>query len=100
MNILIRNDGDDALVGWPPINSWRKKFRHDNYGVQDAENNEINRSRFVGLMRGSKSNNLYVKVKMEGVGIARKVDLSLHHSFQKLKKTLMDMFEKCGHISK
>ncbi|CAL5198659.1 unnamed protein product [Lathyrus oleraceus] len=36
----------------------------------------------------------YVKVKMEGVGIARKVNLSTHHSFHTLNKTLLDMFGK------
>jgi len=29
---------------------------------------------------------------MEGVGIARKVDLGMHQSFQTLMETLMDMF--------
>ncbi|GFY80898.1 indole-3-acetic acid inducible 5 [Actinidia rufa] len=43
-----------------------------------------------GGPRGSKST--YVKVKMEGVAIARKVDLSLHHSYQSLRDTLDGMF--------
>ncbi|GFS30818.1 indole-3-acetic acid inducible 5 [Actinidia rufa] len=40
--------------------------------------------------RGSKST--YVKVKMEGVAIARKVDVNLHHSYQSLRDTLDNMF--------
>ena len=40
----------------------------------------------------------YVKVRMEGEGIGRKVDLSLHHSFHKLKQTLISMFGKCKSI--
>ncbi|CAK8563445.1 unnamed protein product [Lathyrus sativus] len=36
----------------------------------------------------------YVKVKMEGVGIARKVNLSRHNSFHTLNQTLLDMFGK------
>jgi auxin-responsive protein IAA len=38
---------------------------------------------------------MYIKVKMEGVGIARKIDVSLHHSFPTLKQTLLDMFGIC-----
>ncbi|KAI4376678.1 hypothetical protein MLD38_014414 [Melastoma candidum] len=34
----------------------------------------------------------YVKVGMEGIGIGRKVDLSLHHSLHSLKHTLLPMF--------
>lgn len=46
-----------------------------------------------GFWRGLDLNNSrYVKVKMEGVGIARKVDLREHHSFDALRATLMNMF--------
>ncbi|KAI4379484.1 hypothetical protein MLD38_005774 [Melastoma candidum] len=34
----------------------------------------------------------YVKVGMEGIGIGRKVDLSLHHSLHSLKHALLPMF--------
>lgn len=54
------------MVGWPPIKSRREKH------------------------------STFVKVKMEGVVIARKVDLSLHNSYQQLKDTLDDMFERSG----
>ncbi|KAI4380456.1 hypothetical protein MLD38_006646 [Melastoma candidum] len=37
-------------------------------------------------------NSTYVKVTMEGIGIGRKVDLSLHHSLHDLKNTLLPMF--------
>ncbi|KAJ4792611.1 Auxin-responsive protein [Rhynchospora pubera] len=56
------------LVGWPPVKcSWTK-------GSSDAD-------------EGS-----YVKVTMEGVVIGRKVDLSLHHSYEDLFNTLDRMF--------
>ncbi|KAK7264898.1 hypothetical protein RJT34_32511 [Clitoria ternatea] len=91
-------DGVEALVGWPPLNYWRKKLRID----EVADNSDdhmlwIDNHRDVGV-RGSR-NTLYVKVKMEGVGIARKVDLCMHQSFQALKQTLMDMFGKCHQLS-
>lgn len=38
---------------------------------------------------------LYVKVKMEGVAIARKVDLGQHQSYHTLATTLLQMFGKC-----
>ncbi|GJW82734.1 auxin-responsive protein IAA29 [Tanacetum coccineum] len=38
---------------------------------------------------------MYVKVHMEGIGIARKVDLNLHNSYQTLVQTLANMFGKC-----
>ncbi|XP_058206884.1 auxin-responsive protein IAA28-like [Rhododendron vialii] len=57
---------EDEVVGWPPIKSWREKL------------------------------STFVKVKMEGVVIARKVDLSLHNSYQELKDTLVDMFRRSG----
>lgn len=41
------------------------------------------------------SHSLYVKVKMEGAAIARKVDLGQHHSYYSLATTLLHMFGKC-----
>lgn len=41
------------------------------------------------------NHSLYVKVKMEGVAIARKVDLGQHHSYHSLATTLLQMFGKC-----
>ncbi|CAL0330484.1 unnamed protein product [Lupinus luteus] len=88
-----KNDGND-VVGWPPVNSYRKKLRHDNYGDDVAW---IHRQPHSHVSVGS---TLYVKVKMEGVGIARKINLTKHHSFQTLKETLMNMFGKCHQLSK
>ncbi|KAB1199376.1 Auxin-responsive protein IAA13 [Morella rubra] len=77
------NGGDgDGAVGWPPLNSWRhKRLCHDNDPTENG---------YACGARGP--NSTYVKVQMEGVAIARKVDLSLHHSFQTLTETLLDMF--------
>lgn len=52
------------LVGWPPVKCARR----------------------------SGGGGGYVKVKMEGVAIGRKVDVSLHGSFQDLLRTLRRMF--------
>nr|KYP55729.1 Auxin-responsive protein IAA13 [Cajanus cajan] len=104
---ITKNDHDEdveAIVGWPPVNYLRKKLRVDNCGDEVVGNNDhmlrLDHHRHHdhgsdGVVE-SKSNTLYVKVKMEGVGIARKVDLGMHQSFQTLKETLMDMFGKCN----
>lgn len=77
-SIINRNEGEESgVVGWPPVKSWRRKLCHQKHG---------------GGGGGLKS--MYVKVKMEGVGIARKVDLSLHGSYQTLTHTLIGMFRK------
>ena len=97
MERIIRNDVETLVAGWPTLNSWRKKFRQDSHDLHStAENDEtVEINSYGGSLQVRRSNTLYVKVKMEGVGIARKVDLSLHHSFKTLKQTLMDMFGKC-----
>ncbi|PKI52576.1 hypothetical protein CRG98_027048 [Punica granatum] len=64
-------------------------FQSHKVPLEDSESSE------------SKSNTRkYVKVMMEGVGIGRKVDLSLHPSFHALCHTLMDMFGICELIFK
>ncbi|XP_059635133.1 auxin-responsive protein IAA29-like [Cornus florida] len=87
---------EDGVVGWPPINSWRKKLCNQNHGGQAADINGMvdnGGGRGGGGGGGGRgSNSMYVKVKMEGVAIARKVDLSRHESYETLTDTLVDMF--------
>ncbi|KAL5559786.1 hypothetical protein UlMin_035997 [Ulmus minor] len=75
----IDMDEEDHVVGWPPINSSRRKLLH---GGRMARKQNV------------RSNSIYVKVKMEGVAIARKIDLRLFHSYQTLKSALLTMFAK------
>ncbi|XP_047157397.1 auxin-responsive protein IAA29-like [Vigna umbellata] len=100
---ITKKDEEDAedIVGWPPVNYWRKKLRVDNIGDRDevvGKNNHVvwvDRCHGHGCLttgRSNSSKSLYVKVKMEGVGIARKVELGMHQSFKTLTETLMDMF--------
>ncbi|GAU11862.1 hypothetical protein TSUD_194850 [Trifolium subterraneum] len=78
---ITKSDENDeeALIGWPPVNHQRKKLRC-NDEEDDYDHNQRN----------------FVKVKMEGEGIARKVNLTTHHSFHTLNQTLINMFGKCG----
>lgn len=64
-----------CIVGWPPIKASRKL-------------------QFGGGMRegSDETKGGLVKVKMEGVAIGRKVDLTVHDSYQTLIQTLNNMF--------
>nr|XP_043605844.1 auxin-responsive protein IAA29 isoform X2 [Erigeron canadensis] len=95
---------EDGLDGWPPLHSWRKRFIEENHiegvgfnGRVDEEGEEIN-----NVMNNNNNNNnnelLFVKVKMDGVGIARKIDLNTFHSYQMLTTTLLHMFDKYAEI--
>lgn len=87
-------DDDNQIVGWPPIRSWRKKllgggghgYRMGAADQRAADNNNNG---------GGGRNSIFVKVKMEGVMIGRKIDLMLFNSYQALTTTLLNMFAKC-----
>ncbi|XP_068648904.1 auxin-responsive protein IAA31-like [Aristolochia californica] len=68
---------EKRVVGWPPVKSWRK---HLCAGGEAA------------YKRGAAAPSLYVKVKMEGAAIGRKIDLSNCDSYQTLNSTLNRMF--------
>ncbi|KAE8657882.1 AUX/IAA transcriptional regulator family protein, putative isoform 2 [Hibiscus syriacus] len=86
---IFTND-EEGLVGWPPVKTWRNKLQRQipNGG---ADNNHVASENDCGGNRAS--NSTYVKVKMEGVGIGRKIDIGVHHSFETLTTTLMTMFD-------
>ncbi|CAI9758941.1 unnamed protein product [Fraxinus pennsylvanica] len=86
-------DEEDGIVGWPPINSRRMKICHHQHNRRGC----TTPTNYMAVKNGcgtdgSRSNSTYVKVKMEGIGIARKIDLSRHHSYQALIDTLMAIF--------
>lgn len=84
---------ENHVVGWPPIKSWMKKQLHQQQ--QQQQHHQGGRVKNDGVAeRSGGRNSLYVKVKMEGVAIARKIDLRLFHSYQALTNTLISMFDK------
>nr|AXS76500.1 IAA5 [Betula platyphylla] len=89
---------ENHVVGWPPIKSWRKKQLHQHQGgqIKNYDHQTADQIRSTG----GRSNSLYVKVKMEGVAIARKIDLRLYHSYHTLTNTLIGMFSKYPKIDK
>lgn len=82
-------------MGWPPIKFRRKKICSD---YRDDNDRTVLQNGSAGVGGGVNPNSKYVKVKMVGVGIARKIDLSRHHSYQTLTNTLINMFGKCKYI--
>ncbi|PIN14688.1 hypothetical protein CDL12_12674 [Handroanthus impetiginosus] len=92
-----RNDNveNDLVVGWPPVKSWRKQLCQQSH--RGTATNYVNVENAAGG-GGRGSNSTYVKVKMEGVGIARKIDLRNHNSYQTLIASLITLFGQCeGH---
>ncbi|XP_054799336.1 auxin-responsive protein IAA31 [Prosopis cineraria] len=83
------NEEENLLVGWPPIKSWRKKKIH-----QQHQRVPIRNDRVLGENGNRGSNSLFVKVKMEGVAIGRKINLRPYSSYETLTNTLMSMFDK------
>ncbi|XP_004150206.2 auxin-responsive protein IAA29 [Cucumis sativus] len=95
------NDSDEeeeeenGLVGWPPLKKRRKSlFMKEGVGRRAVIRRPAVKNDGVFWRGLDLNNSRYVKVKMEGVGIARKVDLREHHSFDALRATLMKMFDE------
>ncbi|KAJ4959483.1 hypothetical protein NE237_026594 [Protea cynaroides] len=87
----------NGIVGWPPIKRCRSNLhlRHHFHGHDHHQQQQNQAGQVQNDQRNEiRPNSMYVKVKMEGVAIGRKVDLSLHHSYQTLINTLIDMFGK------
>lgn len=82
-------------MGWPPVKAtWKKLHRQIPYGGGADHNNRMVAAK-NGCVGRAIPNSTYVKAKMEGFAIARKIDLSVHHSFETLTSTLMTMFGIC-----
>ncbi|KAJ8753233.1 hypothetical protein K2173_017841 [Erythroxylum novogranatense] len=87
LNKLDDNDKGEAIVAWPPIKLRRKKFYHS-----QSKNNRTEGNGCIDCRRGSSSSK-YVKVKMEGEAIGRKINLSLYCSLTTTKQALFRMFD-------
>nr|GEW78432.1 auxin-responsive protein IAA29 [Tanacetum cinerariifolium] len=82
-----------------PINTFfneeyqEKRLIEENY-IDDIElNGRVDEEgESINVMNNNKE--LFVKVKMDGVGIARKINLNVFHSYQMLTTTLIHMFDK------
>ncbi|XP_047951875.1 auxin-responsive protein IAA31-like isoform X2 [Salvia hispanica] len=84
----------DAVVGWPPVNSRMRKVAEHHRRESTAANYVTVDNGGGGGGGGGRLNSMYVKVEMEGIGIARKINLGIFGSYQALTAALMAMFGK------
>ncbi|KAI3468016.1 hypothetical protein Pfo_024679 [Paulownia fortunei] len=95
LNVNDENSDEEnqEILGWPPINSLRKELLHLHQGGLMGDHQAAERIIAV-------RNYMYVKVKMEGVGIGRKIDVRLYDSYQALTNALINMFVKYSEIDR
>eukprot|EP00250_Pteridium_aquilinum_P010432 c19383_g1_i1 orf=444-1922(-) len=101
---LDNNRSKAPVVGWPPVRSFRKNT------LQAAQTNRTSSEDFQTKSIGGTSNGgavdvpehvnannsknaFFVKAKLDGVRICRKVDLKAYNSYDGLKSALQEMFQ-------
>lgn len=90
VNDVVDSNGAEGneLVGWPPVKSWRRKLMCQHQGGRMVADRTVEKE-------SGGAGPTYVKVKMEGVAIARKINLNLYQSYQTLTNSLIAMFARC-----
>ncbi|XP_016731822.2 auxin-responsive protein IAA11 isoform X2 [Gossypium hirsutum] len=99
-SVAVAANGSSQVVGWPPIRAYRMNSMVNQAKVLTMENRKKETSMVenssIGGYRNDGNTKLkkstFVKVNMDGTPIGRKVDLNAHESYEKLAKTLEDMF--------
>ncbi|GMI85736.1 indole-3-acetic acid inducible 11 [Hibiscus trionum] len=100
-------NGSSQVVGWPPIRAYRMNsmVNQAKASVTEGFNSTMDNGKKETLMVENSTigsyhtsgntklrKSLFVKVNMDGIPIGRKVDLNAHDSYEKLAKTLEEMF--------
>ncbi|KAE8684598.1 Auxin-responsive protein IAA11 [Hibiscus syriacus] len=109
-SVAAAANGSCQVAGWPPIRAYRmnsmvnqaKASVTEGFNSTTTENcrkeTSMVENSTIGSYHSSGSNtnasrtSLFVKVKMDGIPIGRKVDLNAPESYEKLAKTLEEMF--------
>ncbi|XP_020221684.1 auxin-responsive protein IAA13 isoform X2 [Cajanus cajan] len=106
------------VVGWPPLGAYRMnsynshakspatevvdsivdKRASNSSGVRKSADGGSDSSNIISKEKGNLRSSLFVKVKMDGIPIGRKVDLSAHGSYETLAQTLEDMFDESATV--
>lgn len=83
-----------AVVGWPPVRRSRKNITTSSSKVVSLPEKVA-----TDVIGGKKTisdhvdnSSLYVKIKMDGVAIGRKVDLKAYDNYQKLSSAVDELF--------
>ncbi|GMH04543.1 hypothetical protein Nepgr_006383 [Nepenthes gracilis] len=91
-NVTENKGGEDWIVGWPPISSYRKR---KNLCRQDNNGRRVNYPTVENRGVGGRWSSRYVKVQMEGVVITKKINMSFlhyHQSYEMLTSSLVGLF--------
>ncbi|EOA17318.1 hypothetical protein CARUB_v10005589mg [Capsella rubella] len=108
-SIIYEEEENSEVVGWPPVKTCMIKYRsyhqrhshrnHHHYPYHHhGRRNTVMNNRMAAIESvGSSStitsrSSMYVKVKMDGVAITRKVDIKLFNSYESLTDSLIAMF--------
>lgn len=94
--VHIRVDGSSLLpvVGWPPVRAHRKnnfdglsllKFDHE---MQESKSD----AKRLKLEIDNEVQSVFVKVKMEGYSVGRKVNLKVYDGYRSLSRALSKLF--------
>eukprot|EP00256_Glycine_max_P009966 XP_003520614.2 LOW QUALITY PROTEIN: auxin-responsive protein IAA11 [Glycine max] len=107
------------VVGWPPLGAYRmniynsqakspatevfnstvdNKRASNSTGVRKTADGGSDSSNIIFKEKGNLRSSLFVKVKMDGIPIGRKVDLGAHGSYETLAQTLEDMFDESATV--
>ncbi|KAL0698115.1 hypothetical protein Bca4012_054237 [Brassica carinata] len=107
-SIVFDEEENSEIFGQPPVKSCMTKYhnyrhysRNHPYHHHGRRVNASNLTTTIERVRPSSSSSttpsrssLYVKVKMDGVAIARKVDIKLFNSYESLTNSLITMFSQ------
>lgn len=94
-NIEAQNDDGGSrapVVGWPPIRSFRKNTLAAAQPKTNADDRHDKSTAEEEPKLASSSSTLFVKAKLDGAPIGRKVDLKSYDSYDSLKLALQEMF--------
>ncbi|XP_042380374.1 auxin-responsive protein IAA27-like isoform X2 [Zingiber officinale] len=86
------------VIGWPPVHAHRKNTLDRTLSSlkvvhETKENrNNVKRSKIKMDRVNDRVRSMFVKVKMEGYGIGRKVDLKAHDGYRSLSHALRKLF--------
>ncbi|KAF8110908.1 hypothetical protein N665_0078s0096 [Sinapis alba] len=99
-SVVYDEEENCKVVGWPPVKSCMTKYlnyrhhsRNHSYHHHGRRINISNQPATIERVRRS-TTSMYVKVKMDGVAITRKVDIKLFDSYESLTNSLITMFSQ------
>ncbi|BFG24388.1 hypothetical protein CerSpe_106620 [Prunus speciosa] len=82
-----------AVVGWPPIRSFRKNLASNSSSKPTSESQNVVPNKVPnGKQVETSRKGLFVKINMDGVPIGRKVDLSAYDSYENLSSAVDELF--------